>query len=566
MMRTDPLSGTTGPGAGPGAVLPDELHLRNARRRGADERIAVVVRGGLIAWIGADTDAPVPPDGATQIDANGALVLPGFCDSHLHLFAGGVSLQRLNLAAIHDVATLATALAAFSAGLPAAEMLCAYGANYDLVGPHRRPDRHVLDKILPDHAVYIAATDGHCAWANTAALQRAGILGGATVDPGSNVVMGPDGLASGELLEFSAMDRVSRMASSAGRENCGLMGVEPHSTDATARAFDKATLLAATLACAEAGITSVCNMDGNIYQAELLGELADEGRLVINVSLPMTLVPGMTNDRRRALYDQAAQPARGKLRFGGVKMFMDGVFDTWTAFRTDDYPDRPGFRGVPLFDPSEFARNCIEADACGLQIATHAVGDGAVRATLDGYAAARKANGARDSRHRVEHIDMLHPDDLHRLRALGVIASMQPVHPPGSSGLPLEPTVSIMGANRWSDAFAWRCILRSGAVIAFGTDWPISPLSPFNALHSALARQPWEQDVPDQRLTPGECLTAYVEGGAHAMFADTRRGRLDIGQEADLILVEGTVENLAVSPTAATLRLTVASGRIVYRA
>lgn len=170
----------------------------------------------------------------------------------------------------------------------------------------------------------------------------------------------------------------------------------------------------------------------------------------------MTLVPGQTEAQRAKLQNCAAQAPFGRLGFGRVKMFTDGVFGTWTAFRTDDYPDRPGFRSAPLFTPTEFAKVCATADARGLQIATHAVDDVAVRATLDGYQAAAAANAPRDSRHRLEHIDMIRPEDLPRLVALGVAASMQPVHPPGLAGLPLAPNVTIMAQNRWGDTFPWR--------------------------------------------------------------------------------------------------------------
>ncbi|WP_108257672.1 amidohydrolase family protein [Mangrovicoccus ximenensis] len=252
--------------------------------------------------------------------------------------------------------------------------------------------------------------------------------------------------------------------------------------------------------CARFGITSVAMMDGSLYLADLLAEMAGAGDLPVRVSLPMTVAPDHDDARIAALIEAAGRPPVGRLSFGRIKMFMDGVFDTWTALRTDDYPGRPGFRSEPLFPPGRFAEICISADARGLQLQTHAVGDGAVRAVLDGYEAAQTANGPRDARHRVEHIDMLHPDDLPRLRELGATASMQPVHPPGSSGLPLEPTVSIMGRARWGDTFPWAAIAREGVALAFGTDWPTAPLSPFNAIHSALARLPWDDSVPDQRL------------------------------------------------------------------
>ena len=478
----------------------------------------------------------------------GLLALPGFCESHAHLFGGGVTLAQLNLSQVHDAGALRVALLRHAAATADGEMVCAYGANYDLLG-ESRPDRHALDAVLADRPLCITSTDFHCAWANTAALQAAGILHGADAGAGAEVVMGPDGLATGELREFAAMALVRHLAPSGGREGLGLTAQEPQAITPAQRASDKAALLRAMQECLRHGITSVVNMDGNLYQADLLKELAQNG-LPLNVSLPMTLVPGQSPARRAELLHAAAQAPVGRLSFGRVKMFMDGVFDTWTAFRTDDYPQKAGFRSAPLFDAEEFAQICIEADALGLQIAVHAVGDGAVRATLDGYAAARTKNGPRDARHRIEHIDMIHPDDLPRLAALGVVASMQPVHPPGLAGLPLEPTVSIMGQARWKDTFPWRAIKDQGVALAFGTDWPVSPLSPLYALHCALSRKPWGQGQPDQRLTLGEALDAYTHAGSYALFTENLRGQIAVGMRADVVLLRGDVQGLAQRPDA----------------
>jgi predicted amidohydrolase YtcJ len=492
---------------------------------------------GLIARIGPATGK-----------GSGLLALPGFCESHAHLFGGGVTLAQLNLSQVHDTAALRVALLRHAAATPDGEMVCAYAANYDLLGD-QRPDRHALDAVLGDRPLCITSTDFHCAWANTAALQAAGILHGADAGPGAEVVIGADGLATGELREFAAMDLVRRLGPSGGREGLGLTGQEPESITSAQRASDKAALLRAMQECLRHGITTVVNMDGNLYQAELLKELAQDG-LPLNVSLPMTLVSGQSPTRRADLLHAAAQAPIGRLSFGRVKMFMDGVFDTWTAFRTDDYPQKQGFRSAPLFDAQEFTEICIAADALGLQIAVHAVGDGAVRATLDGYEAARATNGARESRHRIEHIDMIHPADLPRLAGLGVIASMQPVHPPGLAGLPLEPTVSIMGQARWQDTFAWRAIKDQGVMLAFGTDWPVSPLSPLHALHCALSRKPWGADQPDQRLTLAESLAAYSHAGSYALFTERTGGQIAEGMRADLVLLKGDLQALADRPDA----------------
>ena len=511
--------------------------LDSVRLFGKDGQFDLHLQDGRIARI-----VPASKQG------EGLLALPAFCESHAHLFGGGVTLAQLNLSQVHDTAALQVSLLRHAAATPDGEMVCAYAANYDLLG-ESRPDRHALDTVLADRPLCITSTDFHCAWANTAALQAAGVLHGADAGAGAEVVMGPDGLATGELREFAAMDLVRRLAPSGGREGLGLTGQEPQAITQAQRASDKAALLRAMQECLRHGITTVVNMDGNLYQADLLKELAQDG-LPLNVSLPMTLVPGQSPARRAELMRAAAQAPVGRLSFGRVKMFMDGVFDTWTAFRTDDYPQRPGFRSAPMFETEEFAQICIEADALGLQIAVHAVGDGAVRATLDGYAAARATNGPRDARHRIEHIDMIHPDDLPRLAALGVVASMQPVHPPGLAGLPLEPTVSIMGQARWKDTFPWRAIKDQGVELAFGTDWPVSPLSPLHALHCALSRQPWGQGQPDQRLTLGEALDAYTHAGSYALFTETLRGQLSVGMRADVVLLRGDVQGLAQRPDA----------------
>ena len=511
--------------------------LESVRLFGQDGLFDLHLQNGRIARI-----VPASKQG------EGLLALPAFCESHAHLFGGGVTLAQLNLSQVHDADALLVALLGHAAATPEGDMVCAYGANYDLLGENR-PDRHALDAVLADRPLCITSTDFHCAWANTAALQAAGILHGANAGAGAEVVMAPDGLATGELREFAAMALVRHLAPSGGREGLGLTAQEPEAITPAQRASDKAALLRAMQECLRHGITSVVNMDGNLYQADLLKELAHEG-LPLNVSLPMTLVPGQSPARRAELLRAAAQAPVGRLSFGRVKMFMDGVFDTWTAFRTDDYPQKAGFRSAPLFDAEEFAQICIEADALGLQIAVHAVGDGAVRATLDGYAAARAKNGPRDARHRIEHIDMIHPDDLTRLAALGVVASMQPVHPPGLAGLPLEPTVSIMGQARWKDTFPWRAIKDQGVVLAYGTDWPVSPLSPLHALHCALSRKPWGQGQPDQRLTLGEALNAYTHAGSYALFTENLRGQIAVGMRADVVLLRGDVQGLAQRPDA----------------
>ena len=543
--------------------MAERIEIVNARMADSGAPLSVRLDGEQIEWVGPPEDMPNDANITRRIDAQGQVLLPGFCDSHLHLFWGGVTLDQLDMLQITDREAATSALRAFASQHPDEQLLCAFSANYTFLGAGTRPDRHALDAIVPDRAFLIMAVDGHTAWANSAALELAGLTDAVPHLRGAEVVCDASGAPTGELREGGAMDLVQRFAANGGREGICMAGDEP-AASASDRARDKATLRRALATCASYGITTAVNMDGNLYQASLLGEMAQAGELPIRVSLPMRIAPHHDAARIAALIEAAQQPPIGKLSFGRIKMFMDGVFDSWTAYRTDDYPGREGDRGAPLFTPEQFNAICCQADAAGLQIQVHCVGDAAVRATLDGYQAAQQANGARDARHRIEHIDLLHPDDLERFSRLGVVASMQPVHPPGSSGLPLEPTVSIIGRNRWGDTFPWAALHHAGVPLAFGTDWPTAPLSPFNAIHAALSRQPWAPDCPDQRLPLSEVLRAYTAGGAYAIFADGVRGHLAPAQQADLVLLSQDPHDLALDAATCHATLTICAGDIIH--
>ncbi len=525
---------------------------------------AIAVQDGRVLAVGDDAAIHQHIGPQTRvIDAGGREMMPGFYESHLHLFSGGASLSMLNLGNTFGLAAVQAAFGAYRDANPGDDILFANATNYTIFGNDQRPDRHLLDQIAPDRPICLIAVDMHCAWANTCALELAGILHGAEVGQGSAVIMGADGLATGELVEFAAMDLVMALSPLKGRDSLDNKGLDAGT--AQDRSYDAALIKAAGVYCAQNGITSAVNMDGTPYQASLLRDLARAGDMPVRVSLPLKLVES-DGPEGVARIDLFGDEVPGWLRFGWIKLFMDGVFDTSTALTVSDYPDRPGFRSAPLIAPDIFNAICIEADRRGLQIASHAVGDGAVRATIDGYEAAARANGHRDARHRVEHIDTITSTDLDRLQPLGIVASMQPVHPPGSAGLPLEPTTSLMGRARWDTAFPWRMILDRGVPLAFGTDWPVSPLSPLYAIHCALTRQPWANDAPDQRITLDECLAAYTTGGAYADFCEAHSGALKVGFDADLVLIEGSLDGLAADSAAATIVLTICAGKITHKA
>jgi predicted amidohydrolase YtcJ len=289
-------------------------------------------------------------------------------------------------------------------------------------------------------------------------------------------------------------------------------------------------------------------MDGNFYQLELLAEIERrDGFLPVRVRIPFHLknfMPLSMLDRASLM---AATYKSDFLSSGTVKMFYDGVIDSWTAIMVEPYADKPETcGGDSVFSPEAIKSAAVEIDRRGLQVAVHAVGDGAVRAVLDAYEEAQRVNGKRNSRHRIEHISVVHPDDVHRFKELGVIASMQPPHPPGAAGLPLEPTVSMIGRHRWPYAYAWRTLKQAGAHIPFASDWPVSPIDPMLGIKEAVTRKKWSVSDPDQSFTLMEAIAAYTIEGAYAEFAEDVKGMIRPGYFADLTLLDRDIE--AVPP------------------
>ncbi len=221
---------------------------------------------------------------------------------------------------------------------------------------------------------------------------------------------------------------------------------------------------------------------------------------------------------------------------------------------------KPGCKGEPLHQPKRFAELAAEFDRRSFQISVHAIGDGTVRTVLDGYETARTANGARDSRHRVEHIELINPADLPRLAELGVVASVMPPHPPGCE-FPMEPTATIIGADEWRNAYLWRGLQEAGAPICFSSDWPIASLAPLTGITYVMQRSVWCDGLSDQRLSFEETLAAYTSGGAYAALRNDL-GRIVPGLRADIVMLDR--ELTEANAGQAQVVLTICDGAISY--
>lgn len=546
-------------------VINARVLTMDAEQPGAE---AVAVKDGLIVTVGgAGEIAEWQGAGTRVVDAAGGSVLPGFIEAHMHLFPGAAELVHLQLSGVAGFEALRDAIRGYAAAHPDAAMLVGQGADYTVLGSER-VTRHHLDAILPDRAFCMAALDHHTMWANTRALEMAGVLHGRKLGPGNEIVMGADGLAEGELREGEAFGPVLDLAGES-RVRLGLStGEEPDPMPTPAeRAADRDIMRRGLAWCARHGVTSIQNMDGNLYQLELLSEIEAEGGLSCRVQVPFHYRNHMTLDMLEKASAMARRYDGEWLSSGIVKVFYDGVLDSWTAVMIEPYADRPDWVGEPLFTPQQFIDLAVAIDKRGLQIAVHSIGDGAVRAVLDGYAAAQQANGKRDSRHRVEHIEVIAASDIPRFAELGVIASMQPPHPPGAMDFPLEPTVSRIGARRWPLSYAWRTLKDAGAHVVFASDWPVSPIDPILGIQAAMLRKPWADGDPDQSFSLHEALAAYTVEGAYAEFAEDRKGRLKPGYLADLVVLSGDIQATAAEALHTLHPITtICGGKISYEA
>jgi len=508
---------------------------------------AVAVRGKHIVYTGDELGVQEWKGSRTRfIDGQGCTLIPGIIDSHFHMQHGSLELEKIHFENCFTYEQAREAILAYAQENPQAPWLTGFGMRYYL-GPGLVPmTRHYLDDILADRPIAITAYDGHTMWTNTLALHQAGIFNGAECPPNSYVVMDENGEATGELKE-----RASQF----------IEAVVPEPDRATRmRLLKRGVKIAAQM-----GLTSVHNMDGDDEQAGLYSSIEQDGDLLVRIYVPFSIRVETTLEE----IEEKAYPLKEKyqselVRGGCVKMFMDGVIETYTGLLVDPYGDDPTTYGDSNYSVEHFNRNVLEADRLGLQIFVHSVGDGGVHRVLDAYQLARATNGLRDARHRVEHIEVIHPGDLPRFKQLDVIASMQPLHAPPSvdDG---DVWLSRVGPSRWPLSFAWTDIRKAGARLVFGSDWPVVSQNPFLGIHNTLNRKPWAEGMPHHHQQLADTLLSYTRDAAYAEFQEHVKGQLKEGYLADLVLLSEDIFNISpermrdIHP-----RITMVGGKITY--
>ena len=516
---------------------------------------AVAVTGNKVVKVGTNREVQrLRRAQTTVIDAKGGAVLPGFNDAHAHLVSGGLSLDQIDLSDDTTLDDIKNTIRLWAETHPEREWITGRGWYYQVFNGVM-PTRQLLDTLVPDRPAYLVAYDGHTGWANTQALKLAGITRRTKAPANGAIVKDPrTGEPTGALKE-AAMSLMSAVAPKPTEED---------RVAAVRAAIDEAHSL---------GITSVQDAGGTTDDLELLDRLRKRGELTLRIYQALR-ADATLNDAGLAELDriQARFADDPLLKTGAIKLIADGVIESQTAAMLEPYANRPAIKGDARFTAEQLNKVVATLDARGWQLMTHAIGDAAVRMTLDAYQGAAAANPApeRGRRHRIEHIETIDPADVPRFGKLGVIASLQPVHATPSP-TPGDVWSTAIGAERAARGWMWASIAKNGGRLAFGSDWPVMTLNPLRGLHVAVTRT--TQDglpeggwIPSERLALRQAIDAYTRDGAWASFDEQRKGLLARDMLADIVVLSDDIfAGKTANLTRTEVVVTIADGKVVYR-
>jgi len=509
-----------------------DLIIRNAKVWTVDKdhptAQAVAVLGDRIVAVGSNADVEAWHGARTRtIDASGKLLLPGFNDSHVHFVDGGLSLDSVQLNDATSATEFARRIGEQARKTPKGEWVTSGDWDETKWTPPAMPTKELIDPLTPNTPVFLSRYDGHMALANSVTLRLAGITAKTPDPPGGVIVRDAEGNPTGALKD-AAMDYVYKIA-------------PPLSHDRRLRAIKRALAHAASL-----GVTSVQHMNPDYADVAVYAELLERGELTARI-YAAPLITGVDDQVKIGVRHAFGGPF---LRIGALKAYADGSLGSSTAYFFEPFSNQPNNHGLlsdEMHPVSLMRDRMLKADASGLQLCTHAIGDRGISTILDLYSEIVKAHGESDRRFRIEHAQHMAAKDFDRFAQLHVIASMQPYHAIDDGRWAEE----RIGHDRSSRTYAFRTFLNHGVRLAFGTDWNVAPLNPMLGLYAAVTRATLDGKNPDgwfpeQKLSLAEAVEAYTMGSAYAEFQEKDKGSITPGKLADMVLLSDDV--FAIDP------------------
>ncbi|HEY0757747.1 MAG TPA: amidohydrolase [Acidisarcina sp.] len=521
------------------------------------EAEAVALRANQIVAVGnvAAVLAAAGPN-PKIIELGGRRVVPGFNDAHVHFMDGGDSLVTLDTRDAASAAEFRDRVAAYTHTLEDGEWVRNGNWDHERWPGAQLPTHVVIDSATGGHPAFLWRTDGHMALANALAMRLAGVDRNTPDVAGGVIVRDAEGNPTG-IFKDAATALISR-------------AVPPLTTVQMERALDAAMRYAAAN-----GVTSVQDLAGSTTDTREPAffreyqQMERAGKLTVRIATSERLLDWQP----LAAAGITAGFGNAGLRTGGVKGFADGALGSRTAWMLQPFsdspagaPDQSGIPSDELLDDKKMYADILGADRAGLQVMIHAIGDRANRTILDLYERAEAEDGPRDRRFRIEHVQHLDPADLPRFAKLHVIASMQPYHEADDGRW----ASNRLGPERSRLSYAWRSLLDSGAVLAFGSDWPVAPMEPLKGIYAAVTRRTIdgrnpEGWIPEQRITVAEALHAYTVSAAYAEFQEKVKGSIEPGKLADVVVL--SIDILHATPDelgAAKVDMTIFDGRVIY--
>jgi predicted amidohydrolase YtcJ len=509
---------------------------------------AFAVREGKITCIGSIShvvlECAAGEPRAQTVELHEKFVLPGFNDAHVHLGYAGAGMLAVRLYGATSIDELKKRVAASVASHKPGEWITGAGWDHTLWPEKQFPNKWELDDVAPNNPVMLTHVSGHVAVANSLALKLAEL---------SSTSPNPTG---GELERTSAGELTGML-----KEDPAMTLVNSRIPDPTPEQRRKGiTLVLADLA--QNGVTSVQDNsewdDFHTYK-----QLKEEGKLTVRITEWLHFTEPLNDLQNKRAQGGTTDPW---LKTGALKMVTDGALGSRTAAMLEPYSDDAKTTGILIMEPDKLKALAIERDKAGFQLNFHAIGDRANRVSLDVFEAVEKTNGRRDRRDRIEHAQVVASDDLPRFAKLKVIASMQPSH----QTTDMRWAESRVGPDRIKGAYAWATLEKSGARLAFGTDYPIEVVSPLRGLYACVTRQlpdgtPAGGWQPQEKISLQDCINAYTSGAAYAEFEEGKKGELKVGEYADFIVLSNDLTKVPPSDYVKTQVLrTVAGGRTVY--